>query len=211
VNFLFILVDQGCFFVQEKNRKVLSKSFYATLESFQEGEGLLLQQNPRIPLHVFFDTQDQTYKREILPSMRAGMRRKILKHRCDSKDSECHWTKEDKNTYLFVDLKLSKAQKVWLQFLETLPNPIAPPRLIPFEMAARVQEKVCTVLMYQEESIGLRQVVVNEGRFLLTRFIRPPFFVTPAKAGAQGAKQDLATGNSHESGDGVQVALPSRG
>jgi len=199
MNFIFILTHQGCFFIQEKKGKILLKKFYETLESFQDRN--FLHHNSHTPLHLFFDTQDQSYKWEKFPTLHPWTRRKILEHRCGDQNSEYHWFKKDKQTYLFVDLKFSNDQRAWLQFLPTFPNPIPPPRLIPLEIAARVQEKVCTVLMYQEEPIGLRQVVVNEGRFLLTRLIPFPFLVTPVQAGAQGTKQDLATGKGHERGD----------
>jgi hypothetical protein len=163
-----VLLDQGCMVVIPGH----TTRFYSTIESL-ENEGPFLRY-PYGTLDIFFDTSSAVYGRETIS--RKGLLKNWLTERLRVDDPDSHWIgylQQDPTTYLFIDLHLSPSQRDWLNFLKTLPSPIKFVRLMPLEMASLAfgVKKPCTVITYSSKFLGLRQVVLHQGHFLLTRLV----------------------------------------
>lgn len=183
MNFIFTLINPGCFVTIEQKNTIISEGFYAHVDDFKSSEDYgLFQANKRASIHIFIDLREQYYYLEQLPLMHSWKKRKTLQLKCQTENPRLqttHFRKESENTYLFTNLTLSENHLDWIQFLAGSGHPLNLPRLVPLEIETFLHhkdfvnppEKPCLIVVYYEELVGLRQLVFIDKKITASRLV----------------------------------------
>lgn len=202
--FVMFIGDEGAVLIRITRGKVRQRLFAAdtsddNIKPFREA----LAEEPKADIVLLADTIDQTYVRQTLPPVSSMSVQKLIRRRLErefqgsdikgaivlgrSKEGRKDWN------FLMAGLDRSQAVAMWVDFVETLPNPFLGIYLVPVEAEILVRElsHVLEVPMSGEGASqwqflvsynkvgGVRQVIFKEGRMVFTRVGQPVGELTP--------------------------------
>lgn len=192
--FALVIGDEGAVLVHVVRGNV-KNAWFVPVDSEEGPESIreFLMQDKRAPLTVEVDVVEQLYREEQLPKTNPLDHPKVLKRRLDMAfaSEEMKAAKPinrkgqpGQKPYLFMALPTSEWIRKWMQFLETVSNPVDAFALLPMESLDMVEslapppesqsEKHWRIFVSQEVTGGFRQIIQLNGQFILTRMTPKP-------------------------------------
>jgi len=188
MRFVLTIGDEGATLVQLRGREVVDAVFVAA--EAEDGWDVLrgyLQVDPRASVLVSADVLEQMYREEQLPRVGRLDRGNILKRRLDVAFPQDRLKAAlplgKSGKAIFASLPETAAIGRWVEFLESVSNPIVGFCLMPMESADIAEglgpstvgetRQVWRVLVSQQASGGFRQIFETEGRMVVSRLTQP--------------------------------------
>ncbi|MBL29340.1 MAG: hypothetical protein CMM50_17555 [Rhodospirillaceae bacterium] len=187
--FVLVVGDEGALLACVAGRRVVDVHFAAAGDrTAEEAVCGVLGHAGGAPVTVLLDTQEQVYRQEMLPALGPLDRRKLMARRLKREMAglvvggvmllrPSPLGRPD--GYLLAGAVGGPAIDGWLARLDGLPNPLSGIGLLPLEaagMTGRLRPPtpvtggcLWTVLIVRNRVSGLRQIVVRDGTFVLTR------------------------------------------
>lgn len=215
--FVLFLGDEGAILIHIRANAVLSRQFIpdAGQDNLQEFR-LTLAKDPAAPLLLVADNMDQSYVQQTLPPVSPLGVGKLIKRRLD-RDFSANDIKgalllgrekgERKDwNFLIVALEKSPQLKVWLDFVQNLPNRLSGIYLVAMEADILIRQLERGMKLTAEETAtewkflvshnkvgGFRQVVLRDGKFIFTRLGQPVGESTPEVIAGSIEQEMLST------------------
>jgi hypothetical protein len=183
MNFVFTLLDKGCFLTLIKDNALISQAFFPSIQDFESSkEYEIFSKTSRGTIHIFLDTHEQHYERFMFPDLGRRKIHSMIQQRCRTENPLSHIIQarqESKNGFLFADIILEDQLQAWLTFLGNSDHLLQSPRLLPLELETLFQSPLvpappptlCTIVTYHEEGMGLRQIIFLEGKLCAVRLV----------------------------------------
>lgn len=194
--FVLIIGDDGAILIYINGTKVEKRVFSPTASLSDRREmNNLLTQFPSVPIYILLDTMEQTYTRQTLPAVSSLSVGKLVKKRLDrdfaasdlkgavclGRDSEGRrdWI------YMFASTPVNNVISEWIEYVESIDNKFIGIYMLPVEAENLVTKIVKILYKDQEEKPvwqflvthnktgGFRQVILQNGKVVFTRLIRP--------------------------------------
>ena len=192
--FILTIGDEGATLVMMRGNTVLDAIFVGP-ES-EDGLGTLrsyVDKDPRARVLVAADVLEQMYREDQMPKVGRFDRGNVMRRRLDiafPQDRLRAALPLASGKVLFASLPETEAIAQWVEFLESLSNPIIGFCLMPLESASIAAElgpagnadggQVWRVMVTQQATSGFRQIFETEDRMLVTRLAqRPTAEMTP--------------------------------
>ena len=188
--FVVLLGDDGAVLTQIVGRDVRRRCF-APQPDPESAELMLeaLRKEPHTPVHVLIDVLEQQYREVDLPNVNIFDRAKLIRRKISMTFPEDNLTgvvpvpgnSKTEGKYLFAAVPPSKQLSAWLEFLQSVPNPISGLSLLPVEAVAlttalrpKQQEgaeagRQWRLLLSRQRASGFRQVITHSDRLVFTR------------------------------------------
>jgi len=210
--FVLTIGDEGATLVQLHGQTVVDAVFVGP--ETEDGLGLLrsyLDKDHRAGLLVAADVLEQMYRDDQLPKVGRFDRGKLLKRRLDVTFPQDRLKAGlpigNTGKAIFASLPETEAIRLWIEFLESLPNPVTGFCLMPFESADIAGElgpaagagepQVWRVLVTQQATSGFRQIFETEGRMVVTRLAQRPAAEMSPQTVAQLIERELRSSISY--------------
>lgn len=194
--FYLLIGEEGTILVDMVGKKVVNRLFTPShSKTDRQKIHTLLNDNPHAPIYILLDAMDQAYTRQTLPGVSALTIGKIVNKRLerDFPDSDLKGAillgREEKGRkdwiYLFVSAAISPVIDEWIQYILTLPLKFAGIYLLPTEtesLVHRLSRKIFKMkdmacewqfLVTYNKTGGFRQIALQHGKIVFTRFIHP--------------------------------------
>ncbi len=192
--FVLTIGDDGATLVHIRSGKIEDALFVGPeAEGGPETLREYLEANPRSPVLVVADVLEQMFREDTIPKVSFFDRGQIVKRRTEmtfpnevlraamplprKKGLRQQWV-------LFTALPTTPNLEKWIEFLESVANPVSGFALLPIEavgLAGKLTpptgadpRKVWRALVIQQASSGVRQVIEKDGRFIVTRLTEKP-------------------------------------
>lgn len=215
--FVLFLGDEGAILTHIKGNVVLSRQFIpdASQDNLREFQQTLYK-DPAAPLYLVVDNMDQSYVQQTLPPVSSFGVGKLIKRRLE-RDFSANDIKgaillgrektgrKDWN-FLMVALEKSPQLKVWLDFIQELPNRFVGIYLVSVEaelilkrlekgMGLSVEETGVEWKFFVSHNKvgGFRQVILRNGRIIFTRLAQPVGESTPEVIAGNIEQEMLST------------------
>lgn len=194
-SFVLTIGDEGATMVEFHGREVMDAIFIGPeAEDGMDTLKTMLDQDPQARVLVSADVLEQMYREEQMPRVGRLDRRNVIKRRLEvafPHDRLRGALPMDRGkggtpgTLQFTALPVSPNLERWIEFLESLPNPVIGFCLLPLEsasLAARLapsaagdDRRVWHALVSQQATSGFRQIFESDGHLAVTRLTqRPP-------------------------------------
>ncbi len=210
-SFVLTIGDEGATLVQLQAGEVVDAVFVGP--ETEDGLGVLrgyLARDPRARLTVAADVLEQMYREEQLPKVGRFDRANVTKRRLDiafPQDRLKDSLPQSGGKVLFASLPETEAIRLWIEFLESLTNPVIGFCLMPLESAGIPIElgppvlgdggQAWRVMVTQQATSGFRQIFETEDRMLVTRLAQRPPTELSAQAIAQLIERELRSSISY--------------
>lgn len=217
VKFVLFIGDEGAILIHIKGSAVLSRQFIPdsgqdNLQEFRQ----TLAKDPAAPLLMVVDNMDQSYVQQTLPPVSSLGVGKLIKRRL-ARDFSANDIKgavllgrekgERKDwNFLIVALERSPQLKLWLDFVQHLPNRLTGIYLVAMEADILISQIERGMKLQAEETDvewkffvshnkvgGFRQVVLRNGKFIFTRLGQPVGESTPEVIAGSIEQEMLST------------------
>jgi len=209
--FILTVGDEGAVLVQLRGSDLTDAVFIGP-ES-EDGLGVLtgyLRSDTRAEIVVVADVLEQMYREEQMPKVGRFDRANVLKRRLEMAfphDRLRAALPLPGGRMIFASLPETEAIRQWVEFLESLPNPVTGFCLMPLESAGIAAElgpsvegetrQVWRVLVSQQATSGFRQIFETEGRMVVTRLSQTPSAELTPEAAAQLIERELRSSISY--------------
>ncbi|HLN22433.1 MAG TPA: hypothetical protein VK558_00440 [Patescibacteria group bacterium] len=219
--FVLIIGDDGAVMAQFR-RGAVADAWFVAIDEMDEGLESLrgyLNADKSAPLLVLADVLEQMYREENLPKVGPLDELKVLRRRLDmtfpteqmkaALRQRARDVKGSTVAFLMAALPTSPVMLRWIEFLESLANPVTGFCLLPLESvdlakalapAAPADEdpnRCWHALISVEVTGGFRQIFVNNGRLVVTRLTQRPPEDTTADVVAQLVERELRSSISY--------------
>ena len=217
--FVLIIGDDGAVMAQFRRGEV-ADAWFVSIDEMDEGLESLrgyLNADKSAPLLVLADVLEQMYREETLPKVGPFDEIKVLRRRLDMTFPTEHIkaalrerSRDVKGSVAFLMAALPSSPLIhrWVDFLESLPNPVTGFCLLPLEsvdLAKALAPKVAEgdqshcwhALVSVEVTGGFRQIFANNGRLVVTRLTQRPPEDTTAEQTAQLVERELRSSISY--------------
>ena len=209
--FVLTIGDEGATLVQLQGGNVIDAVFVGP--ETEDGLGVLrgyLTRDSGARLLVAADLLEQMYREDQLPKVSRFDRANVMKRRLDvafPQDKLKAALPLAGGKVLFASLPDTEAIRLWIEFLESLPNPVIGFCLMPLESAGIPAElgppvlegegQAWRVMVSQQATSGFRQIFETEDRMLVTRLAQRPSGDLSAQAIAQLIERELRSSISY--------------
>lgn len=214
--FVLTFGDEGASLVRFQGRQVVDAMFVGSeAEDGLETLRPYFLDDPQADVLVSADVLEQMYREEQLPRVGRFDRLTIVKRRLDvafphdrlKAAVPLERTKGGSGTVLFTALPVTENIEKWIEFLESLPNPVIGICLLPLEsegLAARLspsavgeERRIWHALVSQQATSGFRQIFSSDGNLVVTRMTQQPPGDLTAEAGAMLIERELRSSISY--------------
>jgi hypothetical protein len=200
--FILIIGDDGAILVLVNKNKV-EKRLFAVSPSLSDRREFhaVLTKYPLVPIFVLLDTMEQSYTKQTLPAVGALAISKLVKKRLD-RDFAASDIKgaillgRDETgrrdwIYMFASAPVTPVIADWMAYVSSLENKFTGIYMLPVEMETFVKSFQKTAFKDKKETSnwqfllthnktgGFRQVILQNGKVIFTRLIRPGKDVVP--------------------------------
>lgn len=194
--FVMIIGDDGAILALVNKNKV-EKRLFAVSPSLSDRREFneLLKKYPTVPIFVLLDTMEQSYTKQTLPAVGALAIGKLVKKRLD-RDFAASDIKgaimlgRDETgrrdwVYMFASAPVTPVIAEWMAYVSSLENKFTGIYMLPVEMenfAKNFQKTVLKdkkdlsnwqFLITHNKTGGFRQIILQNGKVIFTRLIRP--------------------------------------
>ena len=210
--FILTIGDDGAVLVQLRGG-VLADAVFIGPDS-EDGLEILngyLRSDSRAEIVVAADVLEQMYREEQMPRVGRLDRANVLRRRLDVAFPQDRLKAAlpipAEGRLIFASLPETEAIRQWVEYLETLPNPVTGFCLMPLESAGIAAElgpgvtgetrQVWRVLVSQQATSGFRQIFETGGRMVVTRLSQTPSAELTPEAAAQLIERELRSSISY--------------
>jgi hypothetical protein len=202
--FILIIGDDGAILALVNKTKV-EKRLFAVSPSLSDRREFneLLKKYPKVPIFVLLDTMEQSYTKQTLPAVGALAIGKLVKKRLDrdfaasdikgaialgrDEAGRRDWM------YMFASAPVTPVIADWMAYVSSLDNKFTGIYMLPVEMESFVRsfnkkadpkDKKSVAppwqfLVTHNKTGGFRQIILQNGKVIFTRLIRPGKDVVP--------------------------------
>ncbi len=216
--FVVTFGDEGASLVRFQGRQVVDALFVGSdAEDGLETLRPYFLDDAKAQILVSADVLEQMYREEQLPGVGRFDRLTIVKRRLDVAFPHDRLKAAvpinranggaGSGSVLFTALPVTENIEKWIQFLESLPNPVIGFCLLPLEsegLAARLsppaegeERRVWHALVSQQATSGFRQIFSSDGNLVVTRLTPQPPGDLNAEAGALLIERELRSSISY--------------
>ena len=210
--FILTIGDEGATLVHVRGVEVIDAILIGPEN--EDGLGTLrgfLDADPQAELIVAVDVLEQMYREEQLPKVGRFDRGTVVKRRLDlafpHDQLRAALPLSGGAKAIFAALPETEHIRQWVEFLESLPNPVTGFCLMPLEAADIAESlgpsgegetrQIWRVLATQQATSGFRQIFETEGRMVVTRLTQRPASDLSAEAVAQLIERELRSSISY--------------
>jgi len=184
--FILTIGDDGAILLYIEKGKIKEQLFTTSLEETGEFSELL-EKNKKVPIYIYLDTMEQNYDIQTLPPVSRFALKNIINRKLDNKSGDIQKAyKVGRNDqyrkdwlYLFISIANSSILFDWIKYIQDFPNRFKGVYLLPLETTKLISElgkeqKSRWKLFISHNKVGgFRQIILRDGRLLLTRLTQP--------------------------------------